>query len=263
MTSLINTPFNGLPRAVRERLVKLTTETADNPQRLLADPSVRSGWVPWFFGIASLVPVALCAQFILSRHRSGIRPHSDIEVYAGAGVALFVFFLCASRILLRRRWPKPPYRMGKWVLPSGLLELSDGSLRFLPSEKLGKPTLVTVKRNGSYQHTRLDLTYNFWFVYGHPKQAEEAVMKVLTAKARFVNALAARDEATVREMDPFAECTLSGVWSVTENSVFGVEGPLATPVPWSAVGLQLALCAVFAFAVPALVYELLQTPHFT
>jgi len=254
---MINTPFNALPRAVRERLVKLTTEKTESPHLLLSSPGGGGGWVPWFFGLAALVPFALCVQFIISRHHSGIRPHSDIEVYAGAALALFIFFLCASRIGLRRAWPKPPYRPGKWVLPSGLLELTDGTLKFLPNEKVGKPTLVTVRRNGSYQHTRLDLTWNFWFVYGHPKQAEEAVMKVLTAKAQYVNALNARDEATLRAIDPLAECTLSGTWSATENSVFGTEGPLATPVPWSAVGVQLLISALLACGIMAAAYEYL------
>jgi hypothetical protein len=256
MTSLIiNTPFNALPRAVRERLVKLTTEKTDNPQLLLSSPSGGGAWVPWFFGLAALLALGASANFLYGRNRSGLAPHYDQEIYLMVLIALFVFLLCASRIAMRRVWKKPPYRLGKWVLPSGLLELSDGELKFLPSEKLGKPTLVTVRRNGSYQHTRLDLTWNFWFVYDHPKKAEESVMKVLTAKMAFINALTTRDEAMVRALDPLAECTLSGTWASTENSVFGTEGPLATPIPWSAIGLQLIISALLACGITAAAYE--------
>lgn len=250
-------PFNDLPRVVRERLVKLTTEVGESPQRLLSGPGGGGGWVPWFFGAGALLALGLCVQFLVERHRGGIRPHSDIEVYAGAGAALFIFFLCASRIVMRRVWPKPPYRVGKWVVPSGLVELSDGELSFLPIAELPRPTLVTVKRNGAYQHTRLELTPSFWFFFIKPQDAEDAVNRVLLAKARFVAALAARDEAAVRALDPLAECTLSGAWSVTESSVFGVEGPLATPVPWRAVGVQVVVSAVLAFAIPGVAYELL------
>jgi hypothetical protein len=253
---MINTPFNALPRAVRERLVKLTTEKAESPLLLLSSPAGGGGWVPWFFGIVALIALGVSANFLYGRHRSGLGPRYDQEIYAIVLIALFFFFLCASRIAMRRVWKKPPYRTGKWVLPSGLLELTDGMINFLPSEKLGKPTLVTVKRNGSYQHTRLDLTWNFWFVYDHPKKAEESTIKVLTAKANFVNALAARDEALVRALDPFAECTLSGVWTSTENSVFGTEGPRATPVPWRAVGLQVLISALLAVGITASAYEI-------
>lgn len=259
---MINVPFNGLPRAVRERLVKLTTDKQDDPQRLLSAPGSATGWVAWFFAFGALVAVGLCGQFIIERHAHGTRPHSDIEVYLGAGVALFVFFLAASRIIMRRVWPKPPYRTGKWVLSSGLLELSDGALQFLPLGELPRPTLVTVRRNGRYQHTRLDLTPQYWFYFPKPQLAEDAVNRVLQAKARYVALLAARDEAGVRAVDPLAECTLSGVWTVTENSVFGVEGPLATPVPWRAVGLQVLISALLAFALPAVLYAL-WSPHLT
>ena len=69
---MINVPFNGLPRAVRERLVKLTTTTTDDPRRLLSAPGSSMAWVAWFFAVGAAVAFGLCVQFIVERHAHGI-----------------------------------------------------------------------------------------------------------------------------------------------------------------------------------------------
>lgn len=253
--------FNDLPRVVRERLVKLTQPNEKDPRILHHDADWNSGWFKYFMGVAALGVIGFCINFLMSRGRYGIHPRHDQEVFLALAGATWVLLVAVAAIAIRNVWKPPPYREGKWVFPSGLVQLSGGWVEWLPIQNLGRPTLVTVRRNGSYQHTRLELGHPFTFVFKHPTTAEQTTNTILGAKVHMMNLLAARDTAGISVIDPFAECTLSGNWVQPASALGGeLDGPTAAIVPtpvrlaqWLgsivlAVGVSAAAYAFFSMA---------------
>lgn len=225
--------FNDLPQAVRERLVKLTAAGGQaDPRVLLSDVDWNGGWFKYFMAVGGAGVMAFCLQFLFERARDGIHPRHDEEVFLGLAAGTFVLVVAALSVVFRFVWKPPPYREGKWVFPSGLARLSGGYVEFLPMGQLGRPTLVTVRRNGSYSHSRLELGGPFTFSFTSNQTAEQATGTILAAKERMAQLLAARDTAAIAAVDPFAECTLSGTWLAPQLG--NVEGPLAAIVPTAA-----------------------------
>lgn len=254
-------PFNGLPRVVRERLVKLTTSKNQDPLLLISDPAWNMGWFKYFVMIAALGVMAFSFDFLLSRMRAGIHPRHDEEVFYAIAGATFCFLVAGMSAVYRFLWKPPPYREGKYAFPSGLLDLSGGHVDFTPVTSLGRPTLVTVRRNGSYSHSRLEFGGAFTFVFHGSRLAEDAVNKVLNARQIMAQLLAAKDEDAIRQLDPFAECSLSGTWTLPANPHVPVDGPLATPVPGAARVLQLVGSLVLAVGLAGVAYLAFASRH--
>lgn len=254
-------PFNGLPRVVRERLVKLTTDKEPGPLLLISDPSWNLGWFKYFVLMAAFGVMTFCVHFLFERMLDGIHPHHDQEVFAGLAASTFFFLVAGLSIVFRFAWKPPPYREGMFAFPSGLMRLSGGDVDFTPVTTLGRPTLVTVRRNGSYSNSRLEFGGPFTFTFYSNATAEQAVGKVLNAKERMAGLLAEKNEEAIRALDPFAECSLSGTWTLPLNPHVPVEGPLATPVPGIATAIQIVGSLVLGGAVALVAYQVLLWRH--
>lgn len=254
-------PFNGLPRVVRERLVRLTTTKTGDPLLLFSDPSWNMGWFKYFLLIAAMGVMGFCLDFLLGRLRAGVHPRHDEEVFFSLAAATFFFLVAGLAIVYRFVWKPPPYREGLYVFPSGLMRVSGGDIDFTPVTTLGRPTLVTVRRNGSYSHSRLEFGGPFTFTFYSNAAAEEAVGKVLNAKQHMAALIAAKAEEPIRALDPFAECSLSGTWTMPANPHIPVEGPLATPTPGVATAVQVVGSLVLGVAVSAAAYGVLSWLH--
>lgn len=223
--------FNDLPQAVRERLVKLTAPGSEqDPRVLVCEPAWSGGWFKYFTAIASTGVVLFCLNYLFERGRRGIHPVHDEEAFLAIFVAAYVLVVSVLAIVYRQLWKPPPYREGLWVFPSGLTRLSGGWVDFNPISQLGRPTLVTVKRNGSYSHSRLELGHPFTFMFNSTQRADQITTSILAAKQHMVNLLAARDTAAIASLDPFAECTISNNWA-PPSTLMVQEGPLAAIVP--------------------------------
>ena len=223
--------FNDLPRAVRERLVQLTAPGGEKDQRVLIhDANWSGGWFKYFTAVCSAGVILFCLNFLFQRARAGIHPRHDEEVFMGLAAGSFVLIASVVSMVIRFVWKPPPYREGMWVFASGLTKLSGGWVEFLPIGQLGRPTLVTVKRNGSYSHSRLELGHPFTFSFGSPQAADKVTASVLGAKKFMTDLIAARDHAGIAALDPFAECTLSGKWTAPPT-LGQLEGPTAAIVP--------------------------------
>lgn len=225
--------FNDLPRAVRERLVQLTAKGGEkDPRVLLHEPDWSGGWFKYVTTLGSLGVIAFCLNFLFRRGMQGIHPRHDEEVFAGLAAGTFVLIVSVAAIAFRSVWKPPPYREGKWVFTSGLTKLSGGWVDFLPMSQLPRPTLVTVRRNGSYSHSRLELGHPFTFMFSSNQAAEKTTNAILGAKQYMVALMEARNSAAIAQVDPFAECTLSGNW--TAPTLGTLEGPTAAIVPTAA-----------------------------
>lgn len=254
--------FNDLPRAVRERLVKLTSKEGEKDHRvLLFEADWAGGWFKYFTALGSTGVILFCLHFLMQRGRAGIHPRHDEEVFMGLAAGTFVLGVSVISMVIRQLWKPPPYREGRWVFPSGLTKLSGGWVDFLPISQLGRPTLVTVKRNGSYTHSRLELGHPFTFTFGSPQSADKATDSVLKAKQQMIALIAARDSGAIAALDPFAECTLSGNWTAPPS--LGMEdGPTAAMVPtpvrlaqWLAPLAIAGAAAAGAFAFFSVAYQ--------
>ncbi len=223
--------FNDLPQAVRERLVKLTLPGSDkDPRLLLCDRDWNGTWFRYVMAIGASGVVVFCLNFLFQRGRVGIHPRHDEEVFLSMAAALFVLFVSVISLVYRQLWKPPPYREGKYVFTSGLTQLSNGWVDFLPIAQLPRPTLVTVRRNGAYSHSRLELGHPFTFTIGGSVAADRITTSILEAKARMIAMIEARDTASISALDPFAECTLSGNWN-PPSTLLQPQGPLASVVP--------------------------------
>ena len=226
--------FNDLPQAVRERLVKLTLPGGEqDPRMLLHHRDWNGTWFKYVLAIGASGVVVFCLNFLFQRGRAGIHPRHDEEVFFSMAAALFVLLVSVISLVYRQLWKPPPYREGKYVFSSGLTQLSNGWVDFLPIAQLPRPTLVTVRRNGSYSHSRLELGHPFTFTFGSSQTADQTTTRILEAKARMTAMVAARDAAGISALDPFAECTLSGNWG-PPSTLMQPEGPLAAVVPLAA-----------------------------
>lgn len=219
--------FNDLPLPVRERFVQLTHAGRRDPRVLLDGRAVALGWFKYVTAVGSLVAMVPILQFTIRRGQS-IDPIHDKEVYLGFAAAIAVFLLSISAILFRFIWKPPPFKEGVFVFASYLVKASGGDLHVTSIAELGTPTIVTVRRNGSYSHTRLDLGGPFSFTYSSDATARADWATVAQARDVFRKMLAARDSAAIAAVDPFVECTVSGTWSFANQPPMG---PRATSVP--------------------------------
>lgn len=230
--------FNELPRAVRERIVQLTHADGKDPRILHFTTHWGGGWFRWLMLIGGVVAAGLCVNFLVERARDHVHPRHDQEIFLGLAAAMFVVSVAGVGTLYRFLWPPPPYRLGLWAFGSGLMRTDGGWIDFTPATELPRPTLVTVRRNGSYSHSRLELGGPFSFYFPSNAAAEKVCDAILTAKARMVAFVAARDAQAIATVDPFAECTLSGRWSEPASSAIAPEGPTAAIVPGVARAVQ-------------------------
>src|SRR5438128_2097873 len=115
----------------------------------------RHAWFKYFTAILGIGAMAVTIDFLLKRHRAGIAPYHDREVFLMFAGGVFVLGASVASIVFARVFPPPPYKEGEWALTSYLRRLKRGFVELVPLSEVGKPTIVTVLRNGSYSGSRL------------------------------------------------------------------------------------------------------------
>ncbi len=246
----IKVAFNDLPQTVRERLMAIFTAEKPDP-RLLAF-EVRTAWrgFKYVVRVVSLVVAAICVYQVLTRaFRYSVGSSEEYQILA---LSLFAFLWSQIRITIEKRWPPPPFREGRVALPGYVVETRGGLLEITPMSALGKPTILTVRRNGQYSYSDLQLDPKLTFSYGSNEKVEAACMRILEAKEKVAALVEKRDLAELAELDPFAECTLSGTWG--RPGALSIQGPtIAIPpnnvfVKWI-VPVLVALSLTFGLSV--------------
>jgi hypothetical protein len=223
----ITVAFNDLPQPVRERL--MASFTAEKPDGRLLAFEVRTQWRGFkkILRAISLVVAVICVYQVLTRaFRYTVGSSEEYQILA---VALAALLWSQIRITIEKRWPPPPWREGRVALPGSIVETRGGWLHITPMSTLGKPTILTVKRNGQYQYTDLQFSPKLTFSYGKQEAAEAACIRILEAKARVSELIERRDLAALSELDPFAECTLSGTWG--RPGALSIQGPTVAIAP--------------------------------
>jgi hypothetical protein len=219
--------FNELPQRVREQLVAVTTGQGD-PRVLASSAGFGAGWFKWVTAVGGLVATGYCFDFLWRRGQE-VDPYHDREVYLGLAAALFVLIASVIGIVYTFVWKAPPYKEGLYVFYSGLVKLRHGEVDIMPIQELGRPTIVQVRRNGVYQHTRLELGGPFTFYFNGQTIAEQTCTAILHAKVSFIRMLAAKDDGAIYQVDPFAECTISGQWKASPGPVAEPTAPFIPP----------------------------------
>lgn len=228
--------FDDLPKNTRERIVELSHAKQD-PRVLVAQREWSGGWFKYVTLVAGIGVCFATLQFLFERAGSGIRPHSDIEVFWMFFGGVFLLCMSVASIVLVRMFPPPPYVTGMFALPSYLMRLSRGRVELVALTELGKPTVVTVLRNGSYSGSRLQLGGGWTFYFSTKQAVDEACGKILAAREAFSKIMAAKDARSLAAIDPFSECTQSGTWTAS-GTVDAAEGPKSPVVPGAVVAAQ-------------------------
>ena len=225
--------FNDLPQPVRERLVQISAAPGLDPRVIVHSKSFGGVWFYYVGGVLALVALVPIVQFLVTRGQI-LEPHYDKEVYLMLAAAIAVFLLSLTGIIFRFIWKPPPYSEGLYAFTSYLAKVSGGEIELMSLADVGTPTIVTVRRNGGHVHTRLELGGPFTFYYSNDSAAQAGWARIAAARATFRAMLAARDAQAIASVDPFVECTVSGMWSVPNQPP---HGPRVNPVP---MGIKLA-----------------------
>jgi hypothetical protein len=223
----ITVVFNDLPQTVRERLIAIFTAEKPDPRVLAFE--VRTQWRGFkkILRVVSLVVAAICVYQVLTRvFRYSVGSSEEYQILA---LALFAFMWSQIRITIEKRWPPPPFREGRVALPGYIVETRGGWFDITPMSTLGKPTIVTVMRNGQYSYSDLRLTPKLTFSFGKKESVEAACVRILEAKEKVAALIEKRDLAELAELDPFAECSLSGTWG--RPGALSIQGPTIAIAP--------------------------------
>jgi len=250
--------FDELPRSIRERLVALSRDPND-PAVVAADTDLRGGWFKYVTLIGGLGGAAFALNFLVERSRDGIAPYHDREVFWGLAGAMFVVFVSVVGIVYARVFPPPPYKTGQWALTSHLMKLVPGWVVLFPLNQQGKPTIVTVLRNGSYSGSRLQLDGGFTFYFSSKAAVDQACARVLAAREAYTKALEAKDARALAQLDIFSECSLSGNWKA--SGLDANEGPKSSEVPSAAVVGQWLGSLAGGAAIAMLAFQLFSAMH--
>jgi hypothetical protein len=238
--------------------VKLTHAAPQDPRVLLVQPGVQLRWFKYVTLIGACVGIGASLDFIF-RRAPQIAPVHDQEIYAGLAASLFVLAVSVISVVYVRMWPPPPFKAGTYVFPSSLVAMRGGYLDITPIAELGRPTVVTVRRNGAYSGSRLELGNGFTFYFGSEASVNKACTEVLEARERFKRLLETFDEAEIVAVDPFAECTLAKKWSWPPNDLH--PGPLVPVVPGVARFVQWGAPLLLAAGIAAGLYVYVDTAY--
>ncbi len=220
--------FDELPQSVRERLMALLTSKTRDPRVIAFSPGTLLFGFAKFGLLVSIPAIVLPLKFMIGRViEYGIG--SDWITYLFLGIGTFVFLSSLATMVIERAWPRAPYRTGLWALPGTILETDNGWLEITPTSTLRKPTILTVKRQGRYQHSEIQLGGKLTFSFASQETVEAVSLRVLEAKAQVADLVAKGDLAALAALDPFAECALSGNWG--RPGALSIQGPTAVARP--------------------------------
>ena len=175
-------------------------------------------WAAYVFGVLAVIGLVPILNFTITRGQL-VDPYHDREVYLMLAGAIAVIVLSFTAIVFRVIWKPPPYAQGTYIFGSYLVKTNGGQLDLMSLADIGTPSIVTVRRNGAYMHTRLELGGPFTLYYNGDGVAKTAWERIATARGRWRTMLANRDAAAIAQVDPFVECTTTGGWQFPQQQL--------------------------------------------
>ena len=242
--------FNDLPPPVRERFVQIGRSPGVDPRVISFHKTTSGIWAAYVFGVLALVALVPIFNFTITRGQQ-VDPYHDREVYLMLAGAVAVILVSLSAIVFRAIWKPPPYSEGVYIFHSYLVQTRGGELTLMSLADIGTPTIVTVRRNGAYQHTRLELGGPFTVYHNSDQNAKNAWERIATSRGRWRALLANRDAAGIAQVDPFVECTTSGAWQYPQQQLVP---PLADTRPGYLWVLQWGAAALIGLGVSGVYY---------
>lgn len=245
MAEILNTDFNTLPRATRERFVAITQSKA-GPAPIF-EQRVGGAGCAWafltiFFGLASfgIVLAGFGKPYTATQHVSSLVAY---------GLAFFLFYLGVLGLVRASIRKKAlPFSPGVYVFATDTIVARDRNIKLLSAREITNVQPVHHHRNGSYTHTAFTLSYSdgtsqHFSVFGKPK-AEAALQRLRQEGALAAEAMNRRDANVLYPIDPLFEARTMGFAPSNDPN-----GPLAKHLPgWSGkiALIALGLAAVLA-----------------
>jgi hypothetical protein len=200
---MIHVAFNDLPQVVRARFSAAARYTG--PLRPLFYSPLRTSPAVILYALATaFLALWELGAFLATRLTVG----SFFLLAACSGVFLAFLFALIHRFVAQ---PKA-YRDGYYVFPTALVKAELGWLTILPVAEVGRPQLTHFRNRGAYAGTRIDYTSGFEVQVPGEDLAVKQAQQVLQAKDYCARVHAARDAATLQQIDVFFECTMSNRW---------------------------------------------------
>ena len=205
--------FNDLPQPCRARFLELAnSKVPGDPRVLLRSNDFPSRWLRYVGVVGALIAIAVILEYTITRGQV-VDPIHDKETYYAFAGAIGILLVSISGIVTSFTWKPPPYTEGSFVFPSYMVRTVGGELDVMSLGEIGVPNVVTVRRNGGYVHTRLELGGGFTFTFNSDGAAQSSWTRIAEARARWRTLLAARDANGIAQIDPFVDCTVAGTWS--------------------------------------------------
>ena len=244
MAEILNTDFNTLPRATRERFVAITQNKA-GPAPIF-EQRVSGAGCAWAF---LTVLFALGSFGIVvagfGKPYTATQPVVSLVAY---GLGFFLFYLGVLGLVRASMRKKAlPYSAGVYVFAADTIVALGRNIKLLSARELTNVQPVHHHRNGSYTHTAFTLSYSdgtsqHFSVVGKPK-AEAALQRLRQEGTVAAEAMARRDANMLYPLDPLFEARTTGFTPSNDP-----HGPLAKHLPgWTgkialiALGLAVVL----------------------
>lgn len=244
MPEILNTDFNKLPRATRERFVAITQNKA-GPAPIFEQRESGAGcaWalLTVMFGLGSLGIVL--AGF--GKPYTATQPAGSLVGYT---IGFFLFYLGVLGLVRGSARKKAlPYSAGVYVFAADTIVARDRNIKLLSAREITNIQPVHHHRNGMYTHTAFTLSYSDgssqrFSVFGKQK-AEAAMQRLRQEGAIAAEAMNRRDAHVLYPVDPLFEARTTGFQPSDDPS-----GPLAKSAPgWTgkialiALGLAIVL----------------------
>jgi hypothetical protein len=212
-------PFNDLPPVVRERLARSLGEENDR------------GAIRWWRGHHdSLVGRIIFAVIAtggtgylmnwLNIEDARKDPWFERELYLLLAGTSFIAIAAILGIVFRLIWKPPAWKWGVQFITGGhAVWVGRGTVEAVPVAQLTSPVITNHYRNGTYQRATVDFAFegrrlgpHFRYSLGSKAEAEELLAALSAAGKRYQDAVMRRNEPLLRDLDPFAECTITGQW---------------------------------------------------
>src|SRR5450432_3693501 len=194
MDEILRLEFNHLPRPTRERLVAITQGKA-GPAPIFQRRSSGSSYGSWSLLVFVLVPGLVG---VLALHFG--QPYYAAQA-PGFALAYTLFtFLCVLNLLaiVRSSLRKKALRFtaGSYVFPLDTVIVGENGVKLLSTREIAKLEPVHHLRNGSYTHTRINLSYTDGsresFSFSSKPQAEAALARLRAEGGYAAEAVARR-----------------------------------------------------------------------
>lgn len=167
---------------------------------------------------------------------------TNLKVLLIASIPFGALFAFVLGIVYAFVWKKPPYPEGHYAFAGAIVTARGGYLRITPITQAGEPQVKHFYYSTAYKGSQVRLPLNVFFRITTKEEAAHVANTLMRAQQAYAYAWQNRDAATIQQMDPFHECSMSNNWKGAPGEA--ASGPHAAIVPPAAANGRWVAAAV-------------------